>query len=235
MKTGIADIAELLLPPEDGALARALANLDAKLSTWRSVVVGVQGRLTARPIRTPVPESSADRASEFSPTGQGSAKSDDGRTARMPDTHTISAAVIMAGTTDSSPTLTPSEPATASQPALYVAERCQGSAPTEVIDEEELLAALDPEMAEAIRAQRRHGCNRKTMGELIAENEKSFREEEALLRTLEPAMATAIRIQKRFFGGRKSVRELIAEYKPETKQEQKSWWKKVKEGAQSWQ
>ncbi len=34
MKEGAADIADALLPPEDGAVTHALSDLKAKLSTW---------------------------------------------------------------------------------------------------------------------------------------------------------------------------------------------------------
>jgi len=102
---------------------------------------------------------------------------------------------------------------------------------SDAVDEEEVLAALDPEMAQAIRALRRAQGRRRTLGELIMEHEKRQAEDEALILTLEPKMAEAIRIQKRLFGWRKSVRELIDDYKPEPEPMPKTWWAKVKEGA----
>lgn len=195
MKIGTINISELVLPAEDGALARAWANLDAKLSAWRSMIASVQGRCSAPPLR----ETRAAEAEAPAPQVSEAAKS-----------------VAVAA---ESPT--PAEVA----PRTIVAA---GHA----IDENEILAGLDPDMASAIRSERRAGNCKKTLGEMIAEYEARQAEDEWLLRTLEPEMASAIRVQRRLCAYRKSVRELIAEYKPEVKPDPKpkSWWDKVKEG-----
>lgn len=195
MKTGTINISELVLPAEDGALARAWANLDAKLSAWRSMIASVQGRFSA-PVHADIRSTEKD--------------------APAPKVAESARSVAIAET---------SPPAEAAPRSIAVAGHA--------IDENEILAGLDPDMAAAIRAERRAGNCKKTLGEMIAEYEARQAEDEWLLRTLEPEMASAIRVQRRLCAYRKSVRELIAEYKPEAKPEPrpKSWWDKMKEGA----
>ncbi|MCA9254723.1 MAG: hypothetical protein KDA33_03755 [Phycisphaerales bacterium] len=111
-------------------------------------------------------------------------------------------------------------------------ENSEGTEPSqasETTDEdiEEILATIDSEVAEQLRARHAATGGTRSMREVCDEYFREVSDSEALLATLEPDVAKAIRVQFRLFNGRKSIRQLVDEYEPpkESSKKRKSWWR----------
>lgn len=208
MKEGAADIADALLPPEDGAVTRALSDLKAKLSTWSTAVANVQGALAAQaakladmdPARQRAPESTAPQPDSAKATQEDAEhrESRDG-----PNNH--DAAVSVAEPTASSLEVQDD----GYQTQAYAKE----VSPTEVCDDGPTAPA--PSLSEPVE-------------ELQKTAQYQAGEDQSLLESLDEKMARAVRVQFRLFDGRKSIRELIDAYEEEPEEPQKSWWQRVK-------
>ena len=208
MKEGAADIADALLPPEDGAVTHALSDLKAKLSTWSTAVANVQVALAAQAAKL----AERDSAQQHEP----------GSTAPQPDsTEALHEGAEQRGSEDGSnerdAAVSVAEPTVESLEAQDDEYQSQAYAkevsPTEEGDDGPTAPALT--LSEPVKGSR--GTVQYQAGE-----------DQALLESLDEKMAKSIRVQFRLFDGRKSIRELINEYVEEPEEQQKSWWQRVK-------
>ncbi|MFQ5430249.1 MAG: hypothetical protein ACE5E1_08070 [Phycisphaerae bacterium] len=206
MEAGTTDIADLSLPADDGAIARAIDRLDARLEAWASLVATFQNRLDdcakAQSAASVKPPEDKDQDQEFREVE-----------ASTPGEHGVDSAPGVAAERDEP------EPGTSeAQPSQEMSER----------ELEALLSTMEPETANAVRIRRELLGSEIPLRDLIEQCEREAEEAEALLEALAPEMAADIRVQYRFHSGRKSIRELIEEYEVESRPEKKSWWKRVK-------
>lgn len=240
MKAGTADMPETLLPPDDGAVARALADLEAKLSAWTSAVADVQNKLCRKAAQlaeaNPSPNETIETAQAAAPAAPEQTRSDAAQQCETTAAPIEEASVAPKGTPE------PAEEATTPDAEkVKILREAMGAdlgadvsagvagdeaasggcrAPTE--EEEALLAVLDPESAELIRAEFHAGGGRESIEELIAAHN------DALLAPLEPEVQKAIRVKYRMLLGRKSIKELIEQHQSTPKQQPKSWWERVR-------
>jgi len=207
MKEGAADITDALLPPEDGAVARALTDLKAKLSTWTAAVASVQNALTAQAAKLTEMDAARQRAPDSAAPQEDAAKAahDEAECRQcVEESNDRDAAVSVAEPTTSSPDLKDD----GYQTQAYAEEL----SPTEAGNDDPA-GSLQP----------------KSFGESHATAQDSVDEDQTLLESLDEKMAEAIRVQFRLFDGKKSIRELIDAYEEVPEEPQKSsWWQRVK-------
>ncbi|HWL92121.1 MAG TPA: hypothetical protein VNT79_01180 [Phycisphaerae bacterium] len=92
-----------------------------------------------------------------------------------------------------------------------------------------LLADVEGDKADAIRARHALLGGRKTVAELIQEYDDEADDESSLLMGLEPEVAQAVRVKFRLYNGRKTLREVIAEVEAaptHAQADKKSWWRR---------
>ena len=208
MKEGAADISNALLPPEDGAVTRALRDLKTKVSTWSTAVASVQGALAARaaelvemdpahPHKPEPTDSQPDSAGAVQEEAEHQ-RSEDGSGER-------DAAMSVA-----EPTASSLEARDGEDPTQACAIE---ASPAEAGDDAPIASAPSP--SEPVERSQEPA-------------QDPDDEDQALLRSLDEKMSEAIRVQFRLFDGRKSVRELIDGYVEEPQEQQRSWWRRVK-------
>lgn len=208
MKEGAADIADALLPPEDGAVPRALSDLKAKLSTWSTAVACVQGALAAQAAKLAEMDSSQQCAPESTAPHPDSAEAiheEVKRRKRQDGPNDRDAAALVP------------KPAAAS---------------LEVEDDGYQTGAYATEVPPAEAGDDGPTASALSLSKSLEESQETARdstdEDQALLQSLDEEMAEAIRVQFRLFDGRKSIRELIDGYVETPEKPQKSWWQRVK-------
>ncbi len=193
------------LPPEDGALDRALADVDAKLTTWLAAMSAALRAADATPEQPPAATTgdSPEQAPDSSAVG--------------PPTDGTAGAVAAAAEAPATPAATPpdacpAETDLAQAAAPASAEDAQGSASTDLPapgDE------LPGEPAESTTCEQPESAD-----------------DEQLLASLDEQTQAAIHVKRRLFGDQKSVRELLDEMsQPEsvqqtTKPQPKRWWRR---------
>lgn len=212
MQAGALDLSSVVVPPEDGAVAQAIAELDTRLAAWTTAVADVQGRLEAAGAGTVEPS----RANPAQARPSGSAAGGDA----MPVGFAEDSAKAEAIAAHMKP-----PPVCATLAAQPDAAHTKGLDEELSEAEQAVLAPLQPAMVEVIRLRYRLFGGKKSIQELV------FEEEEALLSSLEPETARAIRVQHRLFNGRKPVHELISEYEAEPTEDpskKKVWWKRAR-------
>lgn len=208
MKEGAADISNALLPPEDGAVTRALRDLKTKVSTWSTAVASVQGALAARAAELVEMDSAHPHKPEPTDWQPDSAMAvqEEAEHQRSED-----------GSDERDAVMSVAEPTASSLEARDGGDPTQACAieasPAEAGDDAPIASAPSP--SEPVERSQEPA-------------QDPDEEDQALLRSLDEKMAEAIRVQFRLFDGRKSIRELIDEYVEEPQEQQRSWWRRVK-------
>jgi hypothetical protein len=220
------------LPPHDGAIEEALADLDAKLASWTEAMRTAQETLVNTASLQEAGQTSAAVLPSDEPVATAVCPPDD--RARAADSGS-DAAVPKAA----------SEPPHESTAASYVTEA--EAQPLQKSDSEEPVVTisdlnepqrsrygfepaqddLDPARQAQDDAQHEQGIAREQAAAARAEDE-------ALLATLDDETVKAIRVMRRLDMGKRSVRELLEEYKAgmgATKGpgKSKSWWSRGRE------
>lgn len=245
MSVGTADIMEALLPASNGPIARAMQELEGKLSAWASAVANVNDTFAAkeaqlavlleeatRPVdvtreavhRAPPPAPETPARVESAPT-----QANQERPAEKSTTVAIGVSAPVESSSKS--------PAPDAMESAAVVEPVTAKAPETALEPETpevieaLLAELNPETAEAVRARYEFFKGRKSIRELIQEFEDEADDEESLLMSLDDEIAKAVRVKFRLYNGRKTLREVIAEVEAQQAKappaaEKKSWWGK---------
>lgn len=155
MKTGNVHISDAVIPRDDGAIGRALIELESKLAEWTAAVATVQERFAGR--AAPVGKASSGTVTPDPPTavernGSECDRRCEGEIPICPD-----------------PVDVPNE-AESSERRIEQGEcASEAGAPADesTEDVEALLCLLEPEMAKAIRVQHRLFAGRKSVQELI--------------------------------------------------------------------
>ncbi len=196
------------LPAEDGALDRALADVDAKLTTWLSAMSAALRAADATPEQPPAVTTgdSPEQAPDSSAVG--------------PPTDGTADAVAAAAEAPATPGGTPpdarpaeTDPAQAAAPAS--AEDAQGSASTDLPAPGDELPGEPGEPAESTTCEQSESAD-----------------DEQLLASLDEQTRAAIHVKRRLFGNQKSVRELLDEMsqlesvQQTTKPQPKRWWRR---------
>lgn len=205
------------LPPEDGAIAQALADLDAKLSAWTTAMRSAQDALARMPDRSQASQAVSEAATidvEAPPQQVEPAPAATPRTQKPENT-----AIAQAGGVSERPSAPQPEGA-----ALRKSGKPGTAAAAEPASPPEAASVDVPAgVATAPAAEK---------PEEPARSQPS--EDEALLATLDEETAKAIRIMRRVDFGRRSVAELLKEYQASRSQTQqssgkgKSWWSRGK-------
>ena len=246
------DIMQSLVPPDDGAVARALADLETKLSLWTTAVAEVQNQFRQKAIQfseagvEQIQLIAADTISSEQPafgpieTDRLPSESEE----RADDPLELSSAAVEVEDIDAPPR----EDTGAAHDAVGEAEKIEilrkamssdsvvedasktavtsedkkDEHPEPTKEEEALLAILDQESSAAILAEYHKSGGEESIDCLIAAHNDS------LLAPLEPEVQKAIRVKYRMLLGRKSVKELIEQYESEPEQQPKSWWERVR-------
>lgn len=174
MKEGAANITDALLPPEDGAITRALSDLKVKLSTWSTAVANVQGALAAQAAklaemdaagatRKEIEHREGEAESGKHDAAVSAAKRIESRLEAQDDDYQTQDSVE-----DASQKNALGDGSTAA--ALSVPEQIEEAKGIEqdpADEDQALLDALDEKMADAIRVQFRLFDGRKSIRELI--------------------------------------------------------------------
>ena len=201
------------LPAEDGALDRALADVDAKLTTWLAAMSAALRAADATPEQPPAattgdsPEQAPD-CSAVGPPTDGTADVD------------AAAAEAPATPAATPPDTRPAEtdPAQAAAPAS--AEDAQGSASTDL-----------PAPGDELPGEPAESTNCEQSESTTCEQPESA-DDEQLLASLDEQTQAVIRVKRRLFGDQKSVRELLDEMsqpgsvQQTTKPQPKRWWRR---------
>jgi len=210
------------VPPEDGALARALADADAKLTEWLAAVETtlhfVQSHADAgaeapTSLQAEVAEPSAEAVSEASPP-EGSVAGDVGA-AEPPD--------VLPVEDETAVPETPAQVETASVEAPAGDEAVVPEAPA---DATETVAEAVAESAAAASAD----AVPPDQPDQASETEPL--DDEQLLASLDEQTQAAVRVRRRLYGNGKSIRELIDEVQrapmpnETNKPEPKRWWRR---------
>ena len=208
MKLETADILDLQIPSDDGAIARALANLETKLADWTAYIEGVQDKLVDRmPARA------------------------EASIAPKPNAELTVAETAVASDRVGVPNLETDALTDEIENDLTSPEGHEPSAPKSdaVSDTETQTPSSDVESAitDALRTANETDDERESASQTV-ESDGQPEDEEALLKALPPNVANDIRVQYRFYDGRKSLQELIATYQAKPKNEKNSWWKRTK-------
>lgn len=242
MSVGNVDIRSALLPPNDGAMARAFQDLDEKLKAWNAAVAAFHGQVAinigqsaavARSV-TAAPEPIEKlKAVENAQVVEKPPAAESRKPESTKATSSKSAAEavekvrsrVVETVVEPRPEVIPEPPPVAPLESTQAAPEAEGPQ-----DDETLLAALNPEQAEAIRSRFAFFKGSKTIRELIQEYEDEADDEESLLMSLDPEFAKAVRVKYRLYNGRKTLREVIAEVEnSQPKQndaDKKSWWRR---------
>ncbi|GMU21768.1 MAG: hypothetical protein AMXMBFR13_18570 [Phycisphaerae bacterium] len=190
-------IPSLSLPPDDGTIGRALADVETRLAAWAAAMTTAQSSLVSLAQREPVPPAvnpahpEADRPEEQSAaaeteTGnpaqpQRAPTSAEGFVPPLGDEQNGEPANPEPGTDlmvsapgpavlDTTPVAQEPEPAVVAAIEDVTAEASANAAETPVEDDDEaLLASLDEETAKAIRVMRRLTFEKKKVRELLEE------------------------------------------------------------------
>jgi hypothetical protein len=191
------------LPAEDGALGRALADVEAKLATW---LAAMNAALRAADAALEQPSA----ASTGDPPEQAPDSSAVGPPADGADGAAAAEACTMPAATPPDAHPEETDPAQAAAPAS--AEETQGSASPELPAEG---GELPGEPAESTTCEQPESAD-----------------DERLLASLDEQTQAAIRVKRRLFGDQKSVRELLDEMsrlpsvQQTTKPQPKRWWRR---------
>ena len=233
---------DIALPPRDGAVARALGDLETRLAAWTDAVRAVQERFSAKAAeldktaqamrKSAVAEGTTDVQSETAFVEAERPVADASGSTSALQTHARDS--IAGG--DSGSDVDANDKLEKAITANSVAEPRQdeimaSESGGDCLDEDEaLLQSLEPETAEAIRARYETCGGRQSVRELIQAYEDDVDDEESLLLALDEEVAKTIRVQYRLFNGRKTIRELIDEHEANAsvQPERTSWGKKVK-------
>jgi hypothetical protein len=176
MKEGAANMTDALLPPEDGAITRALSDLKVKLSTWSTAVANVQGALAAQ-VANLAEMDSAEALRKKGEHRESEAGANE-RDAALSVAEPIESSPVAQNdgyqsqeqeyVEDASLEYAPGDGSTAA--ALSLPDQIEESddIEQEPADEDQaLLESLDEKMAESIRVQFRLFDGRKSIRELI--------------------------------------------------------------------
>jgi hypothetical protein len=151
MDTTTADIALAGVPQDDGSIARALEDADARFEAWSDAMFQAQDSLSEWAAR------SADRAAEpQSPSAPPETATTEDQAYPLPEREPAGAGETRLDA--AAPAEVPEAPGEAEPPAGQADE-----------DEEALMAALDAETAAAVRVMRRITSSGKSVRELIEE------------------------------------------------------------------
>ncbi|HPF38582.1 MAG TPA: hypothetical protein P5081_04110 [Phycisphaerae bacterium] len=237
MSASIADLSNLSPPSDDGAIQRALSDLETKLGAWTDAMLTAQCEIEERfgagsdsepreATDAAAPQESSDsplEAADIAPTDIANPEC-----VESPEAPSENDALLerlsdaMRNADHLARELGPEE-------ATENPEGTEPSQASETTDEdiEEILATIDSEVAEQLRVRHAATGGRRSMREVCDEYFREVSDSEALLATLEPDVAKAIRVQFRLFNGRKSIRQLVDEYEPpkESSKKRKSWWR----------
>jgi hypothetical protein len=274
MGTAIADLSNLSPPSEDGAIGRALAELDNTLEAWSNAMSSAHRTMADYTI-----DASCDRI-ESEDDSHDAGPDTAGRTSPANDVSTANVAEIATekrvektrtnkgrrkkkSKSDAVVVARPEAPSTpdkaadksakptpdstelidrlteamgrsdhlARYDAAETTENAGGNEPvdaTQTTDEdvETVLASVDAQVAEQLRARHTATGGEKTLRQVCDEYFAEIADAERLLSSLEPEMAQTIRVQYRLFNGRKSIHQLVRNYEPPKEHaKKKSWWR----------
>ncbi|MBK8267929.1 MAG: hypothetical protein IPK83_06330 [Planctomycetes bacterium] len=226
MSVGTADNLRALMPPNDGAVSRALNDLEEKLNAWNAAAATLSEQLAQKaesnetPPAAPEIRKAAEKPAAIEPEKQIAETSH-----HEPEPVSLVAPVVIEA---AKPLV--SQEAEKTPVVASVVDKVKVTAEPPVENDETLLAGLNPERAEAIRARHAFFKGQKTIGELIQEFEDEADDEESLLMSLDPEFAKAVRVKFRLYNGRKTLREVVAEVEAsqprQSQADKKSWWRR---------
>jgi hypothetical protein len=202
-----ADINEICVPSDGGAITTALASLDERLTAWGVAMREACRQLTdAASRRTPVAAQEPDAAA--APAAHAPAAEPSSRLEPPPPV-VVQPTVVEINAEPKSPAAPSGRVETAgAQPAVMTPSQETASATTPATSTESASAAA-PEPVKVLSAAE---------------------QDEALLATLDPETAKAIKVMRRLSPEHKSVKEWLAEYKasgsaqpPVAQSKKKSW------------
>ncbi len=166
-------VSDLALPPDDGAICRAVEELRTKIAAWSHAVAEVESRLADRaaerhkePIQPEADLNAAERQqAEFAAAAQMEA-ADTGEI--LPTAQPESEADVNARLETADPTIANTvrrkrQDEASDEPEIQIIEECE----QQLHDHEDLLEALAPAVAEAIRVEHRLFNGRRCIRELI--------------------------------------------------------------------
>jgi len=200
----LGDIADIRVPPEDGSIEQALAELDGKLGAWRAAMRAAEARFAEMSAGSPHGVETADPVEEDQPAPR-DADSEPRAVTAEPGAD--------AGDGDTEPKCSEAGPA-------FVEARA-GARPVE--DAKEAHGSVTAATAQPVAAE----AESETASDPTRDGSEDA--DAALLDTLDPETAKAIRVMRRLTPARKSVRELLREYqagqaKEQAAQPQKKSW-----------
>lgn len=244
MDTAIAELAQLQPPSEDGAISRALTDLNSKIDAWTEAVAQAQDRIasdfegiaelleeTAAAAGAPATsnqhsESIAAAHTEIEDSIEANVESDETESTDVEE-FAPSEPEAVAVEDDDVPMFDPATLPTASE---AVSRKTDISETGDQI--EAMLAEFPPDVAERLKIMHATDESRRTMAEIINAYQKEMKDADALLSDMDPEAAQAIRVQYRLFNGRKSIRELVDAYRPTVEEpsgnigkKKRSWWR----------
>ncbi|MCG8405819.1 MAG: hypothetical protein MI923_11535 [Phycisphaerales bacterium] len=206
MKLETADILDLRIPSDDGAIARALANLETKLADWTAYVEELQAKLIHRSATLTETNRTLDQNAKPAVT---EAATREGIEDPIPSTDTPVSEIE-------------TDPISSGELETVSPE------PDSVTKADARLRSADVETTDALGQQIDPSNEPVSTPQAPDAEQTEQTDDEALLQSLPPHIANDIRVQYRFCNGRKSLRELIATYEAKPKNEKNSWWKRTK-------
>ncbi|MCB9852958.1 MAG: hypothetical protein H6819_07670 [Phycisphaerales bacterium] len=244
MSVSFAELSNLAPPSDDGAIERALSELETKLGAWSDAMSTAHRRLAERiqtctnsdatgenEIRNIAPEPPIAEAESPASVDRNAVQSG-------PIVESEANPQVSGGTENDevldrlSNALRHSEHLARELGSEDETENPKANEPSpasETTDEgiEEILATIESDVADMLRARHAAAGGKVSMRDVCDEYFAEVTETEKLLSTLEPEMAKAIRVQYRLFNGRKSIRQLVDAYEPpkEKSNKRKSWWR----------
>lgn len=244
MSVSCAELSNLAPPSDDGAIERALSELETKLGAWSDAMSAAHGRLAEGLQQRAMSDASVEsdiRAADADPTNAG-AVAPPSAVEHNNQTGPIVEAEAIAPTSEGSENdeildrlsdaMRHSEHLARELDSEGDTENSNTKEPSqasETTDEEieEILATIDSDAADQLRARHASAGGSVSMRDICDEYFAEVTETETLLATLEPEMAKAIRVQYRLFNGRKSIRQLVDAYEPpkDKSNKRKSWWR----------
>lgn len=245
MNATFAELDSLAPPSDDGAIERALTELESKLCAWSNAMTTANNVLAdecrrtanrAAPIDPPRDISDVDPADENPTTSEVLVESD--------ESHDSADVAPMAGADSASGSENEAvldRLSDAMRHSEHLAREVgvedgtenpnvvEPSPQAEATDEdvEEILDTIDSTVAAQLRARHAEANGKYSLREICDEYFQEVAESEKLLSALEPEMAKAIRVQYRLFNGRKSIRQLVDQYEPpkESSKKKRTWWR----------
>lgn len=273
MGTAIAELSNLSPPSEDGAIGRALAELDSKLEAWSNAMStahrsmsecefdsascddsAVVPSIASNPAPERVSNASEDTTVSIvdNPIDTPTEAPKPSKKRRKKKTKSEKSTDVVADA-EPSPGAVADPSARSLQDADQLIDRLTdamsrsdhlerygesdrtenaiGNEPTDATqstdeDVETVLASVDAQVAEQLRARHAATGGEKTLRQVCDEYFAEIADAERLLSTLEPEMAQTIRVQYRLFNGRKSIHQLVKNYEPPKENaKKKSWWR----------